>query len=217
MPQTAPRAGHPPEIGVAPGQLETVRGFVNTLDMEEGTDELSTPAGLRSWLGSSEVTAAEIRQAIALREALRGVLRSHLSPGSYAARADGPSAIAAPDHELAGPVAGLRRIVSSLRTRLEISDDGKVAAAPAGTGPAAALARILLIAAEAGATGTWTRLKVCGADDCQWAFYDRSPTRSGCWCSMRICGARAKSRAYRQRAAAGQAGGQDHPGGSRPA
>ncbi|HEX9030508.1 MAG TPA: CGNR zinc finger domain-containing protein [Streptosporangiaceae bacterium] len=39
------------------------------------------------------------------------------------------------------------------------------------------------------------------ADDCHWAFYDRSPTSSGCWCSMAVCGSRAKSRAYRRRAA----------------
>ncbi|MGA8461029.1 MAG: CGNR zinc finger domain-containing protein, partial [Streptosporangiaceae bacterium] len=62
------------------------------------------------------------------------------------------------------------------------------------------LARILLIAGEAATTGTWSRLKVCSAADCQWAFYDRSPTRTGCWCSMRVCGSRAKSRAYRRRA-----------------
>lgn len=187
-----PQAGRPPEVGVAPGQLETVRAFVNTLDIEEGTDELTTPAGLASWLGTADATPADARQAIALREALRGVMHSHVSLRDPAGRLTGP----------AGPAADLRKIASSLRTRLEVSDDGEVAAAPSGSGPAAALARILLIAAEAAITGTWTRLKVCSADDCQWAFYDRSPTRSGCWCSMRVCGGRAKSRAYRQRAAA---------------
>jgi predicted RNA-binding Zn ribbon-like protein len=62
------------------------------------------------------------------------------------------------------------------------------------------LARLLLIAAAAAGNGTWTRLKACAADDCQWAFYDRSPTRNGRWCTMSICGSRAKSRAYRRRA-----------------
>ena len=99
----------------------------------------------------------------------------------------------------------LRAIAARLPTRLEVGDDGSIAAAAAGSGVTAALARILLIAAEAVTLGTWERLKVCSADDCQWAFYDRSPTRNGCWCTMQICGARAKSRAYRQRTAA-QAG-----------
>ena len=71
----------------------------------------------------------------------------------------------------------------------------------AGPGTQAALTELLLIAAEAQTLRTWSRLKVCSADDCQWAFYDRSPTRNGCWCSMQICGSRAKSRAYRQRSA----------------
>jgi predicted RNA-binding Zn ribbon-like protein len=80
-----------------------------------------------------------------------------------------------------------------------VDAEGRVAIAPAGDDTRAALTRLLVIAAEATTLGTWTRLKVCSADDCQWAFYDRSPTRSGCWCSMQICGSRAKARAYRSR------------------
>jgi predicted RNA-binding Zn ribbon-like protein len=87
-----------------------------------------------------------------------------------------------------------------------------VAPGPADAGAAAALTRILLIVAEAGAAGTWSRLKACSASDCQWVFYDRSPTRSGCWCSMRVCGSRAKSRAYRRRTAAGPGGPPRGPG-----
>jgi predicted RNA-binding Zn ribbon-like protein len=94
-----------------------------------------------------------------------------------------------------------------LPVRLVVGDDGAVRTVPdrtgpVGMGPVSGLAELLLIAAAAATAGTWPRLKVCGADDCRWAFYDRSPTRSGCWCSMAGCGARAKSRAYRQRAAA---------------
>jgi predicted RNA-binding Zn ribbon-like protein len=88
-----------------------------------------------------------------------------------------------------------------MRAGIQADVDGQVLVVPAGSGIKAALTRLLLIAAEAATVGTWSRLKVCSADDCQWAFYDRSPTRSGCWCSMQICGSRAKSRAYRSRAA----------------
>jgi predicted RNA-binding Zn ribbon-like protein len=107
----------------------------------------------------------------------------------------------------AGLLGDLRSVAASLPTRLEVGDDGVPRPVPAGAGPSAGLAALLLIAAEAATAGTWSRLKVCSADDCRWAFYDRSPTRSGCWCSMAGCGARAKSRAYRQRAAAS---GQQH-------
>jgi predicted RNA-binding Zn ribbon-like protein len=45
----------------------------------------------------------------------------------------------------------------------------------------------------------WGRLKVCGAEDCRWAFYDASRNHSRTWCSMSDCGNRAKARAYRAR------------------
>jgi predicted RNA-binding Zn ribbon-like protein len=182
-------------IGTAPGRLELVRGFVNTLDIEADTDELSSPGALEAWLlarGLTEpappgvATEDDLRQAVATREALRSVLLTHV-PGQ---RAAGP------------PAADLRSLASGLPVRLMIGDDGTVRAAPGGDGPAAGMAGLLLIAAEAATAGTWSRLKVCGADDCRWAFYDRSPTRSGCWCSMAVCGSRSKSRAFRRRAAA---------------
>ncbi len=179
-----------PAIGQAPGNLATLQAFVNTLDIEQSTDEFTSPRALGSWLSAAGLAAAgdkpraaDLRQALELREALRGVLRSHALHGPAESHA-----------------ADLSRIAASLPARLEAGPDGQIRAAPAGSGLAAALTRILLIAAEAAMLGTWTRLKACSADDCQWAFYDRSPTRNGCWCSMQICGSRAKSRAYRQRA-----------------
>jgi predicted RNA-binding Zn ribbon-like protein len=61
------------------------------------------------------------------------------------------------------------------------------------------VAPIVAIVYEAMVDGTWERLKVCPADDCQWAFYDESKNRSGTWCDMAVCGNRAKVRAYRER------------------
>jgi len=233
MPGTGPQAGHAPSAGAAPGRLEVVRLFVNTLDIELGTDELRTPAALAGWLAAHgllpgsrahdqddpraapasrpaalppQAAQADVGQAIALREALRGVLRSHVGTGApmVVPEAMGvPGTAVVPDAAAAdGPAAELSRIAGALPVRLVAGHDGELAAAPAGTGPPAALAGLLLIAAEAAVAGTWSRLKVCSADDCRWAFYDRSPTRNGCWCSMAVCGSRAKSRAYRRRAAA---------------
>jgi predicted RNA-binding Zn ribbon-like protein len=121
-----------------------------------------------------------------MREALRAVLLGHVGSQQPAA----------------APVTDLRAVANGLATRLEIGDDGTVKPVPDGQAGPAGLAALLLIAAEAATLGTWPRLKICSADDCRWAFYDRSPTKSGCWCSMAGCGSRAKSRAYRQRAAA---------------
>jgi predicted RNA-binding Zn ribbon-like protein len=200
MPGRTARAARQPQVSSAPGELEKVRAFVNTRDIEEGTDDLATPAGLADWLTRSglvpapghltRATPADLERAVALRESLRGILRSHV-------RAAAEGQAGSQRTETGGD---LRRIAAALPVRLQVSDDGRVRPVPAGSGAAAALASLLLIAAESAALGTWPRLKACGADDCQWAFYDRSPTRNGCWCSMRVCGARAKSRAYRQRA-----------------
>jgi predicted RNA-binding Zn ribbon-like protein len=183
-----------PVIGRAPGRLEQVRAFVNTLDVEAGTDELSSPAALTRWLRAhglmapqqGEATEDDLRRAIAMREGLRAVLLAHVGRRQPAA----------------APVSDLRAVAVGLATRLEIGDDGTVTPVPGGQAGAAGLAALLLIAAEAATTGTWPRLKICSADDCRWAFYDRSPAKSGCWCSMAVCGSRAKSRAFRQRAAA---------------
>jgi predicted RNA-binding Zn ribbon-like protein len=197
--------GDPEGITPAPGELERVRAFVNSRDIEERTDELTSPAALAAWLDQQglasrgRISQADLALAIELREALRGVLRSHVSPGSHPAGADATRA----DATTAGAdAATLSRIAAGLPAQLRVTADGQpqLAAGDAAGAGRAALARILIIGADAATRGTWDRLKVCGASDCQWAFYDRSPTRSGCWCSMRICGSRAKSRSYRQRA-----------------
>jgi predicted RNA-binding Zn ribbon-like protein len=183
-------------VSQAPGRLRFVQQFVNTRDVEAATDVLDSPAAFEDWLGSSGllvstapggVTANDLALGRDLREALRGVLRSHVRHQSCQ-----PSAEAA---------ARVADIAASLPARFDVGADGLIRLAPAAVGVRAALADILLIAATSATEGTWERLKVCSADDCQWAFYDRSPTRNGCWCSMQVCGSRAKSRAYRQRVA----------------
>jgi predicted RNA-binding Zn ribbon-like protein len=185
------------KIGQAPGDLRTVQAFVNTLDIEQGTDELTAPAALDDWLEAAGLTepsvptrssAADLTAALELREALRGVLGSHVRHET-------------PGQPVDGAAGQLASIAATMAARLQVDAAGRITLVPAGAGSRAALTRLLLIAAGAAMTGTWPRLKVCSADDCRWAFYDRSPTRTGCWCSMSVCGSRAKSRAYRDRAA----------------
>src|ERR1700722_16106011 len=194
-------------IGQAPGELATLQAFVNTLDIEQSTDELSTPAALDQWLQAAGLAGtdsggqvfppsgpADLAAAIELREALRAVLLVHAPHPQADAMDPGAAGRAAAGARLAG-------VAAAAQARIVVRADGSVALAAAGTGSGRSLAALLLIAAEAATAGTWTRLKACAADDCHWAFYDRSPTRNGCWCSMQICGSRAKSRAYRSRAA----------------
>ncbi|EWC58511.1 hypothetical protein UO65_6191 [Actinokineospora spheciospongiae] len=58
---------------------------------------------------------------------------------------------------------------------------------------------VLAAAVRLAVLGEWERVKICPADDCRWAFFDRSRNRSRTWCSMRVCGNREKARAWRER------------------
>ena len=66
-------------------------------------------------------------------------------------------------------------------------------------GSADAVERILVEVAVLVATGAFARVKLCPADDCRWAFVDRSRNRSRTWCDMDACGNRAKVRTFRAR------------------
>jgi len=184
----------------APGSLETVRSFVNTLDVDEGTDRLGTPAELAAWLAEQGLTgagdvapraaaAADLRHAIELREALRAHLLAH---HDQPLRADANATLDA----------------AARRARLTVRFTGtdETDLEPEAGGVDGALGRLLAIVARAIADGTWRRLKVCPADTCQWAFYDISRNRSAVWCDMRVCGNRAKVRGFRERTRAGDDG-----------
>jgi predicted RNA-binding Zn ribbon-like protein len=173
----------------APGQLELVRDFVNTLDFDDEIERFDSPDALSAWLSERDllpegarVGPAALRRAIELREALRRLLLANNG---------GPSD---PD-----AVATLNRAVADADLSIRFDSAGRPALAVTGTGPVAPVAPIVAIVYEAMVNDTWPRLKACRADDCQWAFYDASRNRSGAWCDMAVCGNRAKVRAYRER------------------
>ena len=173
----------------APGALEQVREFVNTLDVEEGKEGFASGAALVRWLAErglisdgTRATREDVRSAIRLREALRAILLAHTDGGS------------AP----AGAWEEVDRASQRARLRVRFATDGP-ALAPDASGVAGGLGRLLAIVHDAIAHGTWTRMKACRDDECQWAFYDHTKNRSGSWCSMEVCGNRAKARSYRAR------------------
>jgi len=177
------------EQDTAPAPLQPILDLVNTKDIETEIEELREPRALRDWLverwlidPATEVTAEDLDFTIELREALRAMLRVN----------DGhpvdPAALEV-----------VNRVTGSLPLQLHFSTDGEPGLGPGTGGVRGALAAMLGAVPLAEADGTWSRLKVCSADDCQWAFYDKSKNRSGRWCSMRVCGNRTKTRAYRAR------------------
>jgi predicted RNA-binding Zn ribbon-like protein len=164
--------------------------FVNTLDLETGVDELTSTDGLANWLGGRELldpaaarpSERERRRAVDLREALRALMLAHNG---------------APGAEDAG--AELDRAATAGDLRVHFGEDGIAHLDADAAGVERALARLLIPVVAASPDGSWERVKACRADDCLWAFYDRSRNRSGVWCDMAVCGNRTKVRAFRQR------------------
>jgi predicted RNA-binding Zn ribbon-like protein len=175
----------------APGELELVRAFVNTLDVEDGVDELASPAALDGWLRRRDLlrggkaTSADLTNARRLREALRALL---LANNGVSVRKE----------------AALTLNNAARRTALGVrfEPEGTARVEPGARGVDGALGRLLAIVSAAMVDGTWSRLKACRAEDCRWAFYDRARNRSRHWCSMAVCGNRTKARTFRRRHAA---------------
>jgi len=144
---------------------------------------------LRDWLvehdlldAGATVSPAELRRARELRDALRDQLRAH-----HGTDVD-PAAAAVVDAAAA-----------RARLRARFGPDDGVRLVPDAAGVDGSLGMLLAHVADAMRDGTWPRLKVCPAEDCQSAFYDTSRNRSGVWCTMGVCGNRAKVRSYRER------------------
>jgi len=184
--------------GEVPEEVRLVNEFLNTLDLEtfgehagkreEEREGLRSPERLKAWLvgrgllGEDEpVDEADRELAVRVRDALRSAAAAANSgiadQGSYAA--------------------GLG--FGDLPLVVRLGEASKPELASAEGGVRGALGRILADAAVASHKGTWARLKICNAEDCRWAYYDHSKSRTGRWCAMETCGNRHKTRRYRKR------------------
>jgi predicted RNA-binding Zn ribbon-like protein len=184
------------EAKPAPEALRRVQALVNTIDLESGQDRLADPADARPWLVSNDLLAPEAELAAGdlelvrrVREAVRAML-----VGNAAGRAPAPDVLK-PLHDVA----------AASCARAEFGADGTVRLAAAGDSVPARLIELLVIIRDAQRDGSWTRLKACANDDCQWAFYDRSRNHGGTWCEMAACGNKLKNRDFRARRRGGDA------------
>ena len=174
----------------APEPLRLVQSFVNTLDIENGVEELESPDALAHLLvriGAADtpldLTDDDLRRAVDLREALRRLLLAN----------NGGTADAS----------SLRTIERAARTAhlgVRFDETGRARLVAEAPGVDGALGRVVDVAFTAMADGSWQRLKACTREICHWVFYDRSKNRSSHWCSMLVCGNRTKAKRYRRRA-----------------
>jgi len=179
-----------------PGDLGLLYDFVNSLDLrryvERGaahdpSDELATPAQLRDWLQTRgllddgvDVSEAEHREALQLREALRIFLAA--PPGARSSAA--------------GPL-----VTSAGGFLLEVASaaDGVLDLRPVAARATSGLGRVLVELVRLSDDGRLERVKTCDSNECRWVFYDRSKPSNRRWCSSERCGNREKTRIYRKR------------------
>jgi predicted RNA-binding Zn ribbon-like protein len=172
----------------AQAEADLLVAFVNTADLEEGSEKIGDPEALQAWVEeqTGEYLPAPDREALArvleLRESLRALLRTN--NGGEAS-----------DRELTP----LRDAAERSRYRTSLGPDGELTLAPARADLSGFEARLLLAIERIQAQGAWPRLKACTDDGCQWAFFDITRNRSRTWCSMEECGNREKTRRYRAR------------------
>lgn len=172
----------------AQAEADLLVAFVNTRDVEEGTDAIGDPERLREWVEGqtgeylSAPDEAAIARVLELRESLRALLRAN-NGGEAGERELTP----------------LREAAERSRYRTAFDADGRLKLVPARADLGGFEARLLLAIECLQAQGDWPRLKACTDEGCQWAFFDSTRNRSRTWCSMEECGNREKTRRYRQR------------------
>ena len=171
----------------ATGDIGLVQAFVNTVDLQDGPEELSDPNTLKAWLvakgllnGGQPVEASDLKHAIALREAIRSVIGANSGSKVYPV-----------------DIATLNEAAAASGLRMRFGADGRPKLEPEATGVVAAMGRIVAAMYAAMEDDGWRRLKLCTSQACRWAYYDRSKNHSSRWCTIASCGNREKARRFR--------------------
>ncbi len=170
----------------APGRLELVRLFENTVDLPEGPDQLALPQDAAAWCRrhglpaiSSSPEAERLRE---FREALREVLFANNGEADTATAWE-----------------RLRPFAESARLGLALDAGPALRLTGLGSNDEAIIASMLAAVHDAIEDGTWSRLRACRKSTCRFAYYDHTKNGSRAWCSMATCGNQAKAQRRRVR------------------
>src|SRR5712692_3861860 len=135
----------------ASGEVGLVQAFVNTVDLQDGPELLEDPNTLKAWLvakglldDAQPVDEADLKHAIALREAMRALIGADTGLTVY-------------------PVdtATRNEAASASRLRMRFGADGKPRLEPDVTGVVGAMGRLVATLYVAMQDEAWTRLKLC--------------------------------------------------------
>jgi len=173
-----------PDDRQAPGELELVRRFCNSINRENGAERFATSVALDRWLVSEgaaplHASRAGLVRVIAVREALHDLVVANATGG----------------HDLAAWHA-LADAAGEMSFRVVVEHDQPVLR-PGGPAVDVFIARVVAAVLAARRDGSWARLKACR--NCHWVVFDPSKNRSSRWCSMTACGGRHNAREYRRR------------------
>lgn len=170
----------------APENLEIIRRFCNTANLESGADRLRHAGDFEKWLVEQHHESflpdrIELDRCVAARETLRSAAGAHQRGDS--------------DLDC---LADLRRRVGDVRFIVGVdSGDLRIVVDPDQSPCTRFIASVVLVVTVSTGDGTWERLKACRS--CEWVVYDRSKNQAGQWCSMNACGGRSKVAAFRAR------------------
>ena len=167
----------------APGSLELVRRFVNTIELPDGPDELDSVEKARAWLLSQGLAPVKDQAHLALLREFRETLRELL----FANNGEGDAPLA---------WERLRPFLASTRLGLAVNPSFGLELSPQDKGP---IASLLAIVYESQLLGAWRRLRACRKSSCRFAYYDHTKNASRAWCSMATCGNQAKAQRRRLR------------------
>lgn len=177
-----------PDRETATGDLGLVQAFVNTVDLQDGPEELPDPNTLSAWLVArgllgrdDRATESDVSHAIALREAMRGVIGGNSGLPVYPV-----------------DVASLNGAAVASGLRIRFGADGRPRLEPESRGVVGAMGRLVAALYAGMQDEAWPRLKLCGSATCRWAFFDHSKNQSSRWCTMASCGNREKARRFRK-------------------
>jgi predicted RNA-binding Zn ribbon-like protein len=176
--------------------LDGALDFINTLDLDDGqlVEHLAKPSDAADWFREHRLTHdgdghrwsdADLEQTKAVRAALRDVV-----DGVVLNRPPAPESLRLVNQVLdQGP-----------RPQLELDGDQVRIGHRHVSSPASeALVPVAEAILDELAAGRPERFRICASDQCQWRFYDASPTGRRRWCDMRTCGNRAKAARHRAR------------------
>ena len=186
QPAAAVEESRPP----APGALELVRSFINSRNVERGTDSIDSAAGLTAWLRerglldpATDATEEDVARALQVREVLRAFcLRNNGLDCACDARVLNAAA------ERSGLL-------------LAFEAGGDCSFRPRQPCVDGAIGVLLAEVHRSMLDRSWAKLKACADPTCLWAYYDRSKNGCSRWCNAGLCGNRDKVKRFRERQA----------------